>query len=61
MFPREKEKGNNYLELFVVCFHHIMVWMILKKIYDIYILKMGLLKIKWGIPDSEEGKQLNTD
>lgn len=31
MFPREKEKGNNYLGLFVVRFHGIMVWMIQEK------------------------------
>lgn len=60
MFPREKEKGNNYLGLFVVCFHGIMVWMIQEKIWDIQFLEMAFLEIR-GISDSEEGQQLNID
>lgn len=55
MFPREKEKGNNYLGLFVVRFHGIMVWMIQEKIWDIQFLEMAFLEIR-GISDSEEGQ-----
>lgn len=60
MLPQKKQKGNKYLELGWLWFHSITVGQD-KKISDIQLLQIELLKIKADTSVSGEGEQLSVD